>query len=199
MSKKDVLGPYIRVNDPNLFVNQVAAEPGGEKVRECIQCGVCSGSCTTSEWWQYQPRRVIAMIRAGMKEEVMTSASTFYCVSCYKCTVRCPRGIKPASLIHAVEAIAEREGYRPRTRTMPLYRSLRDGIRRGRIWELGTFIGYYTKVNPFTALGALPTAWALFTHGRLKLTPPKKTKGADDVVKIIQKLQSMRTKTGGAK
>jgi heterodisulfide reductase subunit C len=139
------------------------------------------------------------MIRAGMKDEVMTSASTFFCVSCYKCTVRCPRGIKPASIVHAVEAIAEREGFHPRTRTMPLYRSLRDGIRRGRLWELGTFIGYYVRVNPLTALGAVPTAWALFSHGRLKLLPPKKVKGGDDVVKIIQKLKSMRTETGGAK
>ena len=47
------------------FVDEVSAQPGGEKINECIQCGVCSGSCTTVEWWEYPPRKIIAMIRAG--------------------------------------------------------------------------------------------------------------------------------------
>ena len=94
------------------FVDEVAAEPGGEKINECIQCGVCSGSCTTVEWWEYPPRKIIAMIRAGKRDEVLSSSSAFNCVTCYLCTVRCPRGIKPAQLMHAVESIAEREGYK---------------------------------------------------------------------------------------
>jgi len=186
------LGPYIKFTDPNLFVDEVAAEPGGEKIRECIQCGVCSGSCSTAEWWPYPPRRIIAMIRAGLKEEVLSSTSSFFCVSCYKCTVRCPRGIKPANLIHAVETIAEREGYRPRTNTLPLYISLRDGITRGRVWELGVFMKYYTRTNPFKALAALPTAWGLFSRGRLKLSPPKPVKGGNDVRAIMKAVRDMQ-------
>ena len=194
------LGPYVEVSDPNAFVDLVADEPGGEKIRECIQCGVCTGSCTTAEWWEFPPRKIIAMIRAGMKDEVLSSASSFYCVSCYKCTVRCPRGIKPANLIHAVEAIAEREGFKPKTRTLPLYCSLRDGITRGRLWELGVFIRYYTRTNPLKAFGALPTAFALFSHGRLKLTPPRPVKGAHEVRAIMKIVRDMEAKrSGGAR
>src|SRR5512136_1462003 len=111
------------------FVDEVAAEPGGEKINECIQCGVCSGSCTTVEWWQYPPRKIIAMIRAGKREEVLSSTSAFNCVTCYLCTVRCPRGINPTQLMHAVTAIAEREGYRPKTPTLKLFQSLRNSMR----------------------------------------------------------------------
>lgn len=181
----------VEVLKPKTFVDEVAAEPGGEKINECIQCGVCSGSCTTGEWWEYPPRKIIAMIRAGMREEVLSSTSVFYCVSCYLCTVRCPRGIKPANLVHAVETIAERKGYKPRTKTLPLYRSLRSSIRRGRVWELGMTLRYYLRTNAFSALEDLPVALALLSHGRMPLLPPKKVKGAREVKAILDKVKAM--------
>ena len=27
------------------FVEEITATPGGEKIRACIQCGICTGSC----------------------------------------------------------------------------------------------------------------------------------------------------------
>jgi len=187
----EVPRPVVEVARPRTFVDEVAAEPGGEKINECIQCGVCSGSCTTAEWWEYPPREIIAMIRAGMKKEVLSSTSAFYCVSCYLCTVRCPRNIKPANLIHAVETIAEREGYKPRTRTLPLYRTLRDSIRRGRIWELGMTLRYYLRTNIFSALEDVPTALALFSHGRFPLLPSKRVKGGREVEAIMKKVKAI--------
>ncbi len=190
----EVVRPVVEVAKPKAFVDQVAAEPGGEKINECIQCGVCSGSCTTGEWWEYSPRQIIAMIRAGMKEEVLSSTSAFHCVSCYLCTVRCPRNIKPANLIHAVETIAEREGYKPRTRTLPLYRTLRDSMKRGRLWEVGMSLKYYLQTNIFSALKNFPVALALITHSRMPLLPPKKVKGAREVETILKKVKAI----GGA-
>lgn len=181
----------IAVARPKTFVDEVAAEPGGEKINECIQCGVCSGSCTTLEWWEYPPRKIIAMIRAGMKQEVLSSTSAFNCVSCYLCTVRCPRGIKPANLIHAVETIAEREGYKPKTPTLSLYRTLRKSLRRGRVWELGMTLKYYLATNPFVAVKNLPVALALITHGRMPLFPPKEIKGRRDVEGIMKKVREI--------
>ncbi len=130
-----------------------------------------------------------------MKEEVLSSASTFYCVSCYQCYVRCPKGIKPTNLIHAVQTIAEREGYQPPTHTLALYRVLRNEIRAGRLWELGMMIRYYLRTNVFSAFGDIPVAIALLTHGRLPLRPPKQAKGGGQMIKtIIQTVRSM----GGA-
>ena len=183
---------YIR--EAKTFVDQVAAEPGGEKINECIQCGVCSGSCSTVEWWEYTPRQVIAMIRAGMKDQVLSSSSAFHCVSCYLCTVRCPRGIKPANLIHAVETIAEREGYRPQTQTLPLYRIMRNSMRRGRIWDFGMAFAYYMKSNPLKALKNLPVFLAMNRRGRMPITPPRPVKGAREVNAILDKVRSMEVK-----
>jgi len=178
------------------FIDEVAAEPGGEKINECIQCGVCSGSCPTVEWWEYPPRKIIAMIRADRREKVLSSASTFNCVTCYMCTVRCPRGIRPAQLMHAVEAIAEREGYKPKTTTLTLFRSLRDAMKRGRIWEFGMAFKYYAKSNIFKALPRLPLAFDLIFRGLMPISPPRKVKGAAQVELIMNKVQSMQ-KSGG--
>ena len=88
------------------FVEEIAATPGGEKIRACIQCGICTGSCPAANEMEYAPRKIIAMIRAEMRDEVLSSSSMWHCLSCYTCTVRCPRGVKPAELAHALEGLA---------------------------------------------------------------------------------------------
>ncbi len=185
----------ITIKEAKKFVDEVAAEPGGEKINECIQCGVCSGSCPTVEWWEYPPRKIIAMIRAGKRDKVLSSTSAFNCVTCYLCTVRCPRGIKPSQLIHAVEAIAEREGYKPKTPTLTLHRGLRDSMKRGRIWEFSAAMSFYFKTNILEGILMIPVAWALISRGLMPIFPPRKVKGSKDVAAIMDKVQAMQ-KTG---
>jgi heterodisulfide reductase subunit C len=184
------------IKEAKSFVDEVAAEPGGEKINECIQCGVCSGSCPTVEWWEYPPRKIIAMIRAGRRDKVLSSASTFNCVTCYMCTVRCPRGIRPAQLMHAVEAIAEREGYKPKTPTLTLFRGLRDAMKRGRIWEFGMAFKFYWRSNIINAFPRIPLALSLIIRGLMPISPPRKVKGASQVVMIMNKVYEMQ-KSGG--
>jgi heterodisulfide reductase subunit C len=186
------------IKEAKTFVDEVAAEPGGEKINECIQCGVCSGSCPTVEWWEYPPRRIIAMIRAGKRDKVLSSSSAFNCVTCYMCTVRCPRGIKPSQLIHAVEAIAEREGYKPKTPTLTLHRGLRDSMKRGRIWEFSVAMRFYLKTNALEGLRMMPIAWSLISRGLMPVFPPKKVKGSREVTAIMKEVTSMQ-KSRGAK
>ena len=182
------------IKEAQSFVNEVANEPGGEKINECIQCGVCSGSCTTVEWWEYPPRKVIAMIRAGMKKEVLSSASAFNCVTCYLCTVRCPRDIQPSALMHAVMAIAEREGYKPKTPTITLFRALRESMKRGRIWEFSMAIRFYLSSNIFEGIKAMPVALTLISRGLMPVLPPRKVK-SDQVKAILNKVQSIQSRS----
>lgn len=188
----------ITIKEAKKFVDEVAAEPGGEKINECIQCGVCSGSCPTVEWWEYPPRKIIAMIRAGKRDKVLSSTSAFNCVTCYLCTVRCPRGIKPSQLIHAVEAIAEREGYKPKTPTLTLHRGLRDSMKRGRIWEFSVAMLFYLKTNVLEGAKMLPVAWSLLYRGLMPIFPPKKVKGRREVAAIMDAVTALQ-KTGGVR
>jgi len=42
---------------------------------------------------KYPPRRIIAMMRAGRLDEVLSGDSLLSCVACYSCMAKCPRGI----------------------------------------------------------------------------------------------------------
>jgi len=43
---------------------------------------------------EYTPRQIIAMLRAGLVDEVLKTESGLKCVECYSCQAKCPRGIK---------------------------------------------------------------------------------------------------------
>ena len=177
------------------FLDEVARIPGAEKIGECIQCGTCSGACPTGARWEYPPRKVIAMVRSGMRDEVLSSGSMWYCVSCYLCSVRCPRDIKPADIMHAIETIAVQEGYKPPSRTPVMYQSFVDSIKSdGRINEMKFMMKYFLKTNPFAAFKMIPVGLSMFTHGRFTLMP-KKVKGRKEVQTILKKAKEM----GGAK
>jgi heterodisulfide reductase subunit C len=174
-------------NGHTTFMDEVAALPACDKINECIQCGVCSGSCSTATHWEYPPRKVIAMVRSGMKDELLKSNSIWFCVSCYLCTSRCPRDIKPANIMHGLESIALKEGYKPPTTTTTMYRTFAKSITdNGRVYEFGFMMQYFLKTNPFAALKMLPLAIKLLTHGRMPLAP-KKVSGTEQLNIIVDR------------
>ena len=185
-------GGKIRL-DMKSFVKEVAAIPGGEHILSCIQCGVCTGTCPVAEEMEFPPRKIIALIRAGARDEVLSSSSTWYCLSCYMCTVRCPRGIKPTELVHALESLANQESFNIKgTRTPAMYRSFVSSIKgNGRVHEFGMMFKYYLKTNPLAAVKMLRVGLQLFLHNRMPLMP-KKVKGKEDLSRIIQKFGEVR-------
>ncbi|MFB3896153.1 MAG: 4Fe-4S dicluster domain-containing protein, partial [bacterium] len=76
------------------FLDEIYAIPAGEKIKDCIQCGTCTGSCPVSFVMDHAPRKLWGMIRAGMRDEVLSSNTIWLCASCYSCSVRCPQEIK---------------------------------------------------------------------------------------------------------
>jgi len=84
---------------------------GGDKLSLCMQCGVCSGSCPIGTQMDHGPRKLFMMIRAGMKEEVLKSNTMWNCTSCYRCVVRCPRGVPVTYILQDLAAKAADLGY----------------------------------------------------------------------------------------
>jgi Fe-S oxidoreductase len=76
------------------FVGRMILEQGGEKFRQCIQCGMCVGSCPNGYFMDYPPRKFIAALRANMLKRVIQSNTAWTCISCFNCSLRCPSGIK---------------------------------------------------------------------------------------------------------
>ncbi|RUM34883.1 MAG: (Fe-S)-binding protein [Archaeoglobus sp.] len=73
----------------NLF-KRMEEVPDYEKFFQCIQCGVCGGSCPYSTGTVFTPRRMVLAIRAGIVNEVIESFSHWLCSSCFTCSLRCP-------------------------------------------------------------------------------------------------------------
>ncbi len=94
------------------FKYQVARYPGGEFVNRCFACGTCTLSCPVSEVEpEYSPRKIIHMILLGLKEEVLSSSLIWYCMTCYRCYVRCPQDVRFPELMRVLRKIAVEEGY----------------------------------------------------------------------------------------
>ena len=178
----------------NTFVDEISAIPGGEGIRLCIQCGTCTASCPNADRMEHTPSQLIAMARAGMRDEVLSSNAMWYCLSCYLCTVRCPRGIQITDLMHAFEGISAREGLsHGRTLTPTLYRSFSDFVYSlGSLPELGFMSWFYLLTNPLRALRMIPVALSLLKHGRLSIRARRLTpEGTNQLKAILDKAESL--------
>jgi len=118
------------------FVEEVAAEPGGEGIRACYACGTCSAGCPVRRVNEtYNPRKIIRMILLGMQEQVLASDFIWLCSNCYTCQERCPQGVRITDLMTAVRNLAVRRGCMPSGVAMQA-----DLIRRhGRLYPLDDF------------------------------------------------------------
>jgi len=97
--------------DPT-FKYQVAEEPGGENIKVCFSCGICTAGCPVSEIDpKYNPRRIVRMVLLGMRDEVLSSDFIWLCTLCYTCYARCPQNVKFTDVMGALRNMAVREGY----------------------------------------------------------------------------------------
>lgn len=121
------------------FLKEVEANvEEGEWVKMCMQCGVCSGSCPFGPHWEHPPQEIFMMIRAGKREEVLTSSSMWMCTSCYNCIVRCPRELPITHIMHGLAHYAKRLGIVPREQPTAKFAQLFwDNLaKKGRVNEL---------------------------------------------------------------
>jgi len=179
----------------NPFLEQVmAGTPDGRKLRDCIQCGTCGGSCPNGAEMDLTPRELLAWINAGDREVVLSSNTIWQCVSCYSCTSRCPQEVPITDLIYTLKRIAIREGAAQRTEAPALAKIFSGYVDRyGRSFELGLASRYYLSHRPVSAalkMGGL--GFSLARRGRVSLTP--------DRIRDLDQLQAILAKarqTGG--
>ncbi len=94
------------------FKYEVAEEPGGENIKVCFACGLCTAGCPVSEIDpEYNPRRIIRMVLLGMRREVLSSKLIWLCSLCYTCQAHCPQNVNFADVMKALRNMAVKEGY----------------------------------------------------------------------------------------
>ncbi len=160
--------------DPN-FGREIASLPGGEKLFSCIQCGNCSALCPLSSYMEYSPRRIIGMVRAGFKGEVLTSYTTWLCASCYACTVECPREIKITDIMYSIKQKAIQEKVYKKRFPIPILAEefFAQVLQYGRTTE-GLLISIAVmKSNPFAMFKSLGLGIKMLRTGRMGFAPEK--------------------------
>jgi heterodisulfide reductase subunit C len=94
------------------FKYEVAEEPGGENIKLCFACGLCTASCPVADIDpEYNPRKIIRMVILGMRKEVLSSNFPWLCTQCYTCQAHCPQNVKFSDVMKALRSMAVREGY----------------------------------------------------------------------------------------
>ena len=153
------------------FPAEIMAKPGGEALRDCIQCGTCSGACPMSVHMDLTPRRVIALTRAGLERDVLQSATPWLCASCYECQVRCPRDIKVTDVMYALKRRAIEKGLYPKRFPIPvLAKAFYHMVAtHGRNSESRLVIELALRTNPLSLLAMAPVGIKLLRTGRMVL------------------------------
>ena len=94
------------------FKYEVAEEPGGENIKLCFACGLCTASCPVADIDpEYNPRKIIHMVILGMRKEVLSSNFPWLCTQCYTCQAHCPQNVKFSDVMKALRSMAVRERY----------------------------------------------------------------------------------------
>ena len=94
------------------FKYDVSDEPGGENIKRCFACGLCTASCPVSDIdWEFNPRKIIRMVLLGMRKEVLSSNIIWFCIQCYTCQAHCPQNVDFSDIIKALRNMAIKEGY----------------------------------------------------------------------------------------
>jgi len=174
------------------FLREVECIPGGERLRRCIQCGTCSGSCPVSYAMDVQPRELVALFRAGDIESILRSRTIWICASCYACTVRCPSAIKITDLIYGLKRIAMRRHIRDGgAAVFTLSRLFTRLIRRyGRNQELALVRNFFLRHSPWRLVGLLPLGWRMWRVGRLPWRT-RRIREIEGLRRIIAKAETM--------
>lgn len=85
-----------------------------EGLKACMNCGVCTAICPAAEFFDYDPRMLLAKVQTRDEtslEELLRSETIWYCGQCMSCKTRCPRGNTPGLVINALRKLSQETGF----------------------------------------------------------------------------------------
>jgi quinone-modifying oxidoreductase subunit QmoC len=175
---------------------------GGDRLSLCMQCGMCSGSCPIGSKMDNGPRKIFMMIRAGMKEEVLSSDTIWNCTQCYNCVVRCPRQVPVTYLLQGLANVAVREGYAPKKPTAKFSRAFWRSVNwfgrtDERLVTAFYYFSYGLKEGMRRALENLPIARRMVKARRMHLGFPHRAKGSRSLRAIVAKAKAVEAREQG--
>lgn len=169
----------------------IDATPGGQALVTCLQCGTCGGSCPSAMDMDHTPRRLFAMIDAGLRDQVLQSNTPWYCVSCYYCMERCPKEIPITDLMYTLKRISIRERLYD-DRDAPDWSESFIGMIEsyGRSFELGLATRYHLTHKPLKKVSMGSFGFGMLNRNRLALRP-ERIDGIDQLRAILTRAKEL--------
>jgi len=182
---------------PMSFLDEViAATPSEARLRICIQCGTCGGSCPSGADMDHTPRQIFAMLRADMREAVLKSNTPWYCVSCYYCMVRCPQEIHITDIMYTLKRMSLAEGYKEQAAASDFSKAFINWVENyGRAFELGLMSVHMLKHNLLGPFKLADMGLGMVTKGRMDFTP-KRIRDLDGLKAILAKAKEIGGSVG---
>jgi heterodisulfide reductase subunit C len=91
---------------PYKEVSEIINEEGGEILKLCYQCGLCSGACPWNQVRSFIVRRIMHLAQLGLVD--FDDEDMWLCATCKACVARCPRGVEIIDVMRAMRrAITE--------------------------------------------------------------------------------------------
>ena len=140
---------------------------------------------------EHTPRQLFAMIRAGMRREVLSSNTPWFCVSCYYCTVRCPQEVHITDTMYTLKRMAVAEKLYDDSAAPDFSKTFITWVENyGRAFELGLMSLHTIRHNLAGVVRLAPMGLGMVTKGRMDFTP-KTIKGMNDLKAILAKAKEL--------
>lgn len=181
-----------------MFDRVVEATPGGELLAHCLQCGTCGGSCPSGPDMDHSPRGIFALINAGMEDEVLSSNTPWYCVSCYMCTTRCPQQIPITDIMYTLKEMAIQAGRYDYPHAAKFSETFIGFVeQRGRSFEAGLATRYHLFHHPENVVRLGMTGMGMLRRHRLALRPMS-IENMEQLQAILAEAKAIAAKERGA-
>ena len=169
-----------QTRDP-AFLENVRKTVAGKKILNCIQCGVCAGSCHARFAMDYSPMQIIKMVHLGLKDDVLASSMIWICASCYTCTSRCPQGIDIPLLMSSLKNMAIENKVPAKIPAKPKFHKAFTEIvgKYGRMHEPQLQVALMDKTNLKELFKNARLGMKLWRKGKVKISPSKVSKKSD--------------------
>lgn len=184
-------GAGLEYEDLSLLHEVAEATAGVSHLEMCIQCGTCGGSCPSAADMDHTPRMLFAMLRAGMRDDVLRSNTQWICVSCYHCVVRCPQEVHIADVMYTLKSMAIKAKLFQKNLAPDFSSTFVDFVESfGRSYEMGLATRFYITHQPLRLPGMAGMGLGMLTRKRMNITP-NRIKDMDQLKAILDKAKTL--------
>ena len=130
-----------------------------------------------------------------MREDALKSNTSWICVSCYHCVVRCPQNVHIADVMYTLKSMAiEAKLYREST-APDFSQTFVDMVEEyGRSFEFGLATRHYLKHFPLRLPSMAPMGFGMLSKQRMNLTPTR-IKNVDQLKAILKRAKEVEAKS----